>query len=186
MSKLTEDQRRFLRHQGISLSLVFDGSGLSKADRTSMMDELDKKFYYGGSPCAAAGHTLRSKAGHCIQCDTSKIAFQLRSSQSGYLYLAYSSRRQCAKVGITSVGPRERVAVLASSGYGNCVDWKLIESVYLESKAGATEFQIHASLEPFQTGILYEKQPGIEVECREVFFCDIDLALSAFRDAVSN
>lgn len=162
-----------------------DGSGLTKADRTRLMDALDKKFYYGGSPCSAAGHTLRSKAGHCIQCDTSKIAFQLRSSQSGYLYLAYSGRERCAKVGTTSVGPKERIATLASSGYGNCFDWKLIESIYLQSNAGATEFKIHALLEPFQTGIIYEKN-GIDVECREVFFCDLEVAQSAFRDVLSN
>ncbi len=44
MSKLTDDQRFFIRCQSISLSLVMDGSGLSKADRTRIMDELIKSF----------------------------------------------------------------------------------------------------------------------------------------------
>jgi len=181
MSKLTANQRMFFRRHKISLSLVFDASGLSKAQRLSQMEQLDKKFYYGGPPCSAAGHTLRSKSGFCIECDTSKIAFQLRSSQSGYVYIAYSDRGQCAKIGITSVGPKERVAFLASSGYANCADWRLIESEYLHSNAGAKEFEIHSLLERFQRGVVYEKQDGVKVECREVFFCELAQALSVYQ-----
>ncbi len=186
MSKLTANQRMFFKRHKVSLSLVFDASGLSKAQRLSLMEQLDKKFYYGGERCSAAGHTLRSKAGHCIECDTAKIAFQLRSSQSGYVYIAYSDRGQCAKIGITSAGPKERVAFLASSGYANCADWRLIESVHLTSNAGAKEFQIHSLLEPFQRGVVYEKQDGVEVECREVFFCELAQALSAYDRVLSD
>ena len=185
MSKLTANQRMFFKRHGISLSLVFDASGLNKAQRLSQMEHLDKKFYYGGAPCSAAGHTLRSKAGHCIECDTANINYQLRSSQSGFVYIAYSDRGQCAKIGITSDGPKERVAFLASSGYANCADWRLIESVYLPSKAGANEFQIHSLLELFQRGVVYEKQDGVEVECREVFFCELAQALSAYHRVLS-
>lgn len=180
-SKLTSNQRMFLKRHGISLSLVFDATGLSKDQRLSLMKQLDKKFYYGGAPCSASGHTLRSKAGHCIECDTAKIAFQLRSSQSGFVYIAYSNRGQCAKIGTTTASPKERVAFLAHSGYANCTDWRLIESVYLSSKAGAMEFQIHSLLETFQRGVVYKKQDGIEVECREVFFCELALALSTYH-----
>lgn len=186
MSKLTANQRMFLKRHGVSLSLVFDASGLSKAQRVSLMEQLDKKFYYGGPPCKKAGHTLRSKAGHCIECETANIAFQLRSSQSGYVYIAYSHRGQCAKVGSTSAGPKERVAFLASYGYANCADWGLIESAHLTSNAGAKEFQIHSLLEPFQRGVLYEKQDGVEVECREVFFCELAQALSAYHKVLSS
>lgn len=185
MSKLTAAQRIFLKRQGVSLSLVFDASGLSKNQRLSLMDQLDKKFYYGGAPCSAAGHTLRSKKGHCIECDTARIAFQLRSSQSGYVYIAYSDRGQCAKIGITSGGPKERVAFLASSGYANCADWRLIDSKHLASKAGAKEFQIHSLLEPFQRRVVYDKQNGVEVECREVFFCELSHALSVYHRVLS-
>jgi hypothetical protein len=181
MSKLTLNQCMFLKRQRVSLSLVFNASGLSTAQRLSEMKQLDKKFYYGGTPCSAAGHTLRTKAGHCIECDTARIAYQLRSSQSGFVYIAYSNRGQCAKVGITSSGPKERVAFLASSGYANCADWRLIESVHLNSNAGAKEFQIHSDLELFQRAVVYEKQEGVEVECREVFFCELAQALSVYH-----
>lgn len=186
MASLTSDQRLFLKRQGVSLSLVFDASGLSKTQRLSQMEQLDKKFYYGGASCKAAGHTLRSKAGHCIECDTAKIAFQLRSSQSGYVYIAYSRRGLCAKVGVTSVGPKERIALLAASGYANCTDWSLIESVYLMRNAGSKEFQIHSLLERFQRQVVYEKQCGVEQECREVFFCKLPHALTAFQMVLSS
>ncbi len=184
--KLTSNQRMFLKRHGVSLSLVFDATGLSEDQRLSLMKQLDKKFYYGGAPCSAAGHTLRSKAGHCIECDTAKIAFQLRSSESGYVYIAYSNREQCAKIGTTSATPKERVAFLAHSGYANCTDWRLIESVHISSKAGAKEFKIHSLLEPFQKRVVYKKQDGLEVECREVFFCDLAEALSAYHKVLSN
>ena len=185
MAELTTDQRLFLKRHGVSLSLVYDASGLSKAQRLSLMEQLDKKFYYGGASCSAAGHTLRSKAGHCIECDTAKIAFQLRSSQSGYVYIAYSNRGQCAKIGITSVGPKERVALLAASSYANCTDWKLIDSVYLQTKAGSQEFAIHSSLEKFQIPVVYNKQQGVTQECREVFFCELSHALGVFHKVLS-
>jgi len=185
MSELSATQRRFLNEQRIPLSQVFDATGLSKAQRLPAMESLDKLFFYGGSPCKAEGHTLRSKAGHCIQCDTSRIAFQNRNSQSGYVYIAYSNHGVCAKVGVTCIGPKERVQFLATSGYANCSDWRLIKSVYFPNKAGAIEFKIHALLEEFQRRVVYDKQCGIEVECREVFFTELNIAMGAYDKVVS-
>jgi hypothetical protein len=179
MTDLTPEQRGFFRDQKIPLSLVFNGSGMSKAMRESLMDSLDLKFYYGGAPCQKSGHTLRSKAGHCIQCDTSKIAYQMRSSQSGYVYLAYSQKGSCAKIGSTGNGPKERVEYLASLGYAGYSDWQLMTSRHIPAKAGMVEFHIHELLAEFQRPVSYKKQ-GVTVNSREVFFCSLEKARAVF------
>ena len=125
MSNLTAEQLAFLESQGVSLSLVVDAGHLSKSNRETFMRESGHKFYYGGAPCKAAGHTLRSKAGHCIQCDTSKIAYQLRSSATGYVYLAHSERNGFVKVGFSEVDPYNRATWLQASAYGDVNDWEI-------------------------------------------------------------
>lgn len=180
MAQLTNEQLAFLKGQKVSPSLLFDGSGLSKRAREVAMDTLEKFFYYGGAPCTKAGHTLRSKAGHCIQCDTSKIAYQLRNSAAGYVYLAYSKSTRFSKIGYSKHHPQDRKDFLNKEAYGNITDWDIKKIVVLEKDAGKKEFEIHSSLEQYQKAITYEKTRGLIVECREIFSCDYLVALEAF------
>lgn len=179
MSKLAAEQVEFLKSQGISLSLVVDAGHISKSAREAFMKESGHKFYYGGAPCKAAGHTLRSKAGHCIQCDTSKIAYQLRSSATGYVYLAHSERNGFIKVGFSEVDPDGRVTWLQSSAYGGVNDWDIKRSVKILKDAGKCEFEIHAALEKWRKPIVYQKN-GEAVECREIFACPLAEAEKQF------
>jgi hypothetical protein len=179
---LTIDELRFLREQKIPLSQVFDGRALSKIDRETEMKSLEMNFYIG-SPCNERSHRLRTRKGHCIQCKTERIAYQLRSSDSGYVYLAYSDSGKCAKVGMTSVDAKFRVSILAQSGYAGQHDWRLIEHKLLNKGAGRTEFKIHSLLSEYQKPVGYLKQ-GNEVLCSEVFFCDIDIAKNTFNSNV--
>ena len=124
MLKLTHKQIEFLKSQGISPSQVFDASTVStKTERESRMTALELYFYYGGAECRKGGHTLRTKAGHCIQCDHSKIAYQLRSSAAGYVYLAFSKNKKLSKVGFTKNHPSERIGLLVKESYANADDW---------------------------------------------------------------
>jgi len=170
MSELTSEQLSFLKSQGVSLSLAVDAGHLSKGAREAFMNESGHKFYYGGPPCKAAGHTLRSKAGHCIQCDTSKIAYQLRSSATGYVYLANSERKGFIKIGFSEVDPYNRVTWLQTSAYGDVNDWEIKRSIKIRQDAGKCEFAIHAALEKWRKPIKYQKN-GEDVECREIFAC---------------
>ena len=179
MAKLTPEQLAFLKSQHVSLSLVLDGGSLSKKDREALMDETGHKFYYGGAPCKAGGHTLRTKAGHCIQCDTSKIAYQLRSSASGYVYLAHSARNNLVKVGFSEVDPHNRVTWLQTSGYGGVNDWAVVKSLRILKDAGKCEFEIHGALEAWRRPIVYVKN-NEEVECREIFGCALPVACDAY------
>jgi hypothetical protein len=166
MAQLTREQLAFLKSQKISLSMVFDASGLSTAQRLCAMKALDKKFYYGGAVCVKGGHTLRTKPGHCLQCDTSKIAFQLRSADPGFVYLTYSVSTRRVKVGVSKEHPQDRGLTLRNEGYGGIRDWDVKAIRYLEKDAGRTEFAIHELLEPFREPRNYEKTRGTSVECR--------------------
>lgn len=184
MAKISPEQSQFLKAQKISPASVFDASGLSQIERKRVMTALGVSFYYGGSPCAAGGHTLRTKAGHCIQCDTSKIAYQLRNSAQGHIYIAHSKSSGYIKVGYSKEHPQDRAAFLRNEKYGGIVDWDIRSIKFLEYDAGKKEFEIHAALEQFQKPVIYNKN-GSLVECREIFQCDLNHALEAFKLATA-
>ncbi|GJG96840.1 GIY-YIG nuclease family protein [Cupriavidus pauculus] len=184
MTQLTTEQLSFLRAQRISLSWVFDASGLSAAERKSVMSALSKKFYYGGASCKAAGHSLRTKSGHCIQCDTSKIAYELRSSASGHVYLAHSPSTGLIKIGYTQQHPQDRGQFLRNEAYGGIQDWDIKRLAVLDKDAGKKEFEIHQRLDRFQKPILYKKG-AVVVECREIFSCDLSSAIIIFDEIVA-
>ena len=184
MATLNNDQLAFLKNQHVSLSLVLDGSGLQKTEREALMNNGGHKFYYGGGACKAGGHTLRSKAGHCIQCDTSKIAYQLRSSASGYVYLAHSERNSLIKVGFSEIDPYDRVTWLQASEYGGVDDWTVVKSLRILKDAGRCEFEIHAALEQWRRPIIYFKN-NREVECKEIFACTLPVAHEVYDKIVS-
>lgn len=183
MKRLSKEQENFFKHHGIALSIVMDGSGLNAKTRKELMDEFGHKFYYGGALCKAAGHSLRTKAGHCIQCDTSKIAYQLRSSATGYVYIAHSLQHGFIKVGFSEENPYNRITWLQTSSYGNVNDWKVIRSIKISRDAGKCEFEIHSELEQWRHPVIYEIRDA-EVECREIFSCSLDDALKAYERVI--
>jgi len=145
------------------------------------MDLLELSLYYGGAACREGGHTLRTKAGHCIQCHTEKIAYQFRHSASGYVYLAYSQSKKLTKIGFTKNPPQARIDLLRQERYANASDWELKKMAKFEKDAGRREFAIHSLLENHLSPVFYEKYKGQMVECREVFSCEQQVAIKAFE-----
>lgn len=185
MAQLSADQIEFLKSQGIAPTQIFDASNLkSKADIEAQMEALELSLYFGGAACRKAGHTLRTKAGHCIQCDTSKIAYQFRHSSAGYVYLAYSKTKKLVKVGFTKNHPQERINYLRNETYANANDWDLIKIAKFDANAGKKEFAIHSLLEMHMKPIVYKNYKGRLVECREVFNCDLNVAKNAFDSGI--
>ena len=183
MAKLSKDQIAFLKDQCISPSQIFDGSFTKKKlDVQKQMEEQELSFYFGHSACRSGGHTLRTKAGHCIQCDTSKIAYQLRHSAAGYVYLAYSLSKKLAKVGFTKNHPSERADFLRKEQYATASDWEIKKIAKFDKDAGKKEFTIHSRLESYQKPLAYEKYKGQMVECREVFSCPLEVASKVFDE----
>lgn len=168
MTTLTADQMAFLESQRIQPWRVFDATGLTQSEYRAVMRELGLSIASGVTPCAAHGHTLRTRAGHCVQCNTARIAFMRRHDEPAYVYVAQSSAIGLVKVGVAG-DVNARLQSLRKLGYGGASDWRLVSSRWCEH-AGAAEFALHATLSGFQAHRVYQRD-GFDVDCRELFRC---------------
>ena len=168
MAELTEPQRRFLDAQGVPLSRVFDATGLPQSEYRRIMKALGMQVAYGVTPCRAAGHMLRTSAGHCVQCGTHNLAFLRRYSEPGEIYVAYSHSSDLTKVG-TAIDAELRVRRLNELGYGGVYDWQL-QVVRYCTNAGRVEFRVHQALADSRVSRTYSRE-GLFVECQELFTC---------------
>lgn len=181
MALLSDQQIRFLASQGIPLSQVFDASGMSRSEYQAKMRNLGMVVAAGVTPCAAAGHTLRTRAGHCVQCGTGNLAFIKRFDDPGLVYVAVSTVRQLTKVGTTS-DTAARIKSLCSYGYGGAYDWRLHFHAQT-SAAGRVEFKAHELLAKFRIYVSYLRS-GMTVDCHELFTCAPRQAVAAVQSAI--
>ncbi|MBX9635060.1 MAG: GIY-YIG nuclease family protein [Magnetospirillum sp.] len=181
MASLSKAQMDFLASQGVSVGQLYDATGQTKDQYQSAMKRLGKSFAYGVTPCRKGGHTLRSRAGHCIQCDTSVIAYQLRNDADGIVYIAGSLERQLIKVGVCG-DVNNRMYSMNWFGYGGATDWELLS--YIETqKAGKAESEVHRRLAGYSKPVSYYKQ-GSRVDCLELFACSYKIAAAAVQAVV--
>lgn len=176
MITLNPEQTAFLKRHEIPMSKVFDASGLSRAEYSQIMGELELIIAFGVTPCAKAGHTLRTRAGHCAQCNTQAIAFIKRTYDEGDIYVARSDRAKLVKVGVAS-DAKKRMHWLNEYRYGEADDWILVYSRRVP-KAGRIEFLIHSDLIQHAKPILYTKF-GKQVLCKETYSCSSSAAVRA-------
>jgi hypothetical protein len=174
MVELTQAQRAFLMSHHISSSMVFDATALSRSKYQPIMKKLEKSFAYGVTPCGL--DTLRSRAGHCIQCNTARIAFQMRHDKVGIIYIAGSFSSRLIKIGITK-DLQQRLAILNHYSYGGADDWEnLLWARVLN--AGRIEADAHSTLSGFSIEGTYLRE-GRETECYELFRCSYKVSRDA-------
>lgn len=125
MATLTDEQFKFLRSQNIPLSALFDATGMKKADYRLAMKSEEKSFAYGVTSCGKGEHTLRTRAGHCIQCNHSRIAYMLRHDARAYVYIAASAVGCLIKIG-SSIDLAGRTDKLNRYQYGGQKDWQIL------------------------------------------------------------
>lgn len=176
MADLTQDQLQFLATQRIPTSQLFDASGMRKRDYSAAMDAAGAYFAFGVTPCAAGGHQLRTKAGHCVQCDTSKIAFALRHSAEASVYIAESKAASLVKVGVTG-DLSDRLYKLREYQYGGADDWVLLCSAFVK-EAGRLEFSVQDRLAAHRVPGSYVRAGRVQ-SCYELFACDSSEAVQA-------
>jgi hypothetical protein len=171
--RLAKDQKAFLAHHDIPLSMTFDATGMSKGLYRAVMSCEGLLVAYGVTPCKSLGHSLRTRDGHCIQCSPAAIAFLKRWDSDGYVYVAESVSQRLCKVGF-SQHPHRRIDQLNAARYANGADWTLEEMV--ESRRGGyIESQVHQHLVGHRKKAFYEAQGRI-IECYEVFSCSAGYA----------
>ena len=182
MEVLTKEQIEFLSKQEISLGVVFNAEGLTAKERKSQMETLDMRFAYGVTPCKKMGHTLRSLAGDCIQCNTHVIAFTNRYFDKGFIYVSISSSKELLKIGCTK-NVENRTSGLNNLSYGGINDWEIIFSDEVKKNAGKIEFAIHKKLSKFFYPVNYLRN-GVTVICREIFKCDKNYVLETVKNLI--
>ena len=174
-------QINFLDSQGIPLSRVFDATGMPRAVYAAAMRELGMVVAIGVSACNAGKHTLRTRAGHCAQCNTHAIAFLLRHDDPGEVYVAHSVATSLVKVG-TSKSAYARMSNLNSYGYGGASDWSVTYR-HTCTKAGRVELSAQRKLSLHRVTRSYIRT-GVRVECHELFQCSTSIATDAVRSAL--
>jgi hypothetical protein len=172
MTKLTKDQKDFLAHHDIHLSLLFDASGLAPREYSEVMREDDKYFSYGVPECPR-GHTLRSRAkpsrvGNCIQCNPATIAFARRHYRAADVYIAGSRAGKLLKIGL-STETDNRIYIANLDGYAGCSDWKPLVRVHVQ-QAGRIESTVQAKFRSYQKMIDFVRN-GARQRALECFAC---------------
>ena len=182
MAKISKAQMQFLQTQSISLSRVFDATGMARSSYQAVMNELDMVVAVGVTPCKKAGHKLRTRAGHCAQCDTAKLAFLLRYVESGEVYVAVSERSGLVKIGAAKKNSHARMNSLNGQGYGDITDWE-VHFHQACNQAGKVEFLAQRSLNGHRISKTYVKA-GNTVDCQELFNCGASDATAAIQAAL--
>jgi hypothetical protein len=153
MKVLTRDQIRFLKEHNIHPKYVFNAEGLSKSEYRVIMKELNKLVAFNVTPCSKEGHTLRTRSGHCCQCNTATIAYQKRNDSAGIVYIAGSLTGQLIKIGF-SKALKIREESLNRTKYAGFGDWKILYALKSE-KAGQIETKSNSLLRKYSVSAEY-------------------------------
>ena len=172
---LTDSELKFLGSQGLSAEDVYDARGQSMSYWKAAVRKAGLTLVLGAT-CSKGGHRLRSRSGHCVQCDTSKISYQRRHHTVGYVYIAGSQRGRLIKLG-TAVDIDQREQNLRGQSYAGFNDWTMLFSTKVAA-GGHVEHLIQAELARYHTDAGYEKD-GRSQAAGEVFRTNFTTAINA-------
>ena len=179
MGRLIKSEKDFLRYHDIPLSSTFDITGMRVKDYHREMKAEGKWIGYGANPCQNAGHTLKTRSGHCPQCRTETIGYFKRHIGDGDIYVAYSRTSRLTKIGFSKYTP-DRIRELNKTQYGGCNDWEAKFSMYSPS-AGEVESAAQKIIEEYSVSGRYYWNGPVYRESRELFSCDYSYAINAIK-----
>ncbi|RWJ74665.1 MAG: GIY-YIG nuclease family protein [Mesorhizobium sp.] len=177
---LTKDELDFLKSQGLTAADVYDGRGQSSHVWKAGVRSEGKTVVLG-TACSAKGHRLRTRSGHCAQCDTAKLGYQKRHNTEGYIYIAGSKSAKLLKVG-TCVDIEQRRKNLRHQAYGNVTDWEMLFTAKVDA-GGRIEGDALARLSKYKVVRMYEKD-GRKQEAAEMLKTSFSVALAAVQESL--
>jgi hypothetical protein len=178
---LSSSEIDFLDKYNISSELVLNAVGMKKAEYAPLMKKSGLLLASGVTPCAKAGHTLRTSAGHCAQCDPNTVLFSRRHMSTGIIYIAFSEVKKIIKVGVAETSAGQREESLQKTGYGGINDWKIIYAFAI-SDSGRLENEVHRILNDYNIRLPYFKD-GKNILSKELFSCTSTDARKAVKKA---
>jgi len=180
--RLTDIQWEFITKHNVSFDRVFFANGMKHRQFRVAMKAGGYEVAVGVAECERAGHSMRNRSNHCVQCAPYSLTCQRRHETAAYIYIAVSDSSSLVKVGLTN-DLKTRGYMLNQSSYGGHSDWKMAESVFCH-EAGKVEAEVHRSLSSYKYCASYIKQ-GARVDCRELFVCNVEIALQALHTAAN-
>ena len=167
MSELSLCQIEFLAEHHIPFSQLFDAHGNSVRSCRDIMRVQDKLFAYGVVSCKRGHDSIRSRAGHCLQCNHATIQYMSRNSAPGHVYVAVSRNEKFIKIGCTSdIGVRS--SQIRNEMYAGISDWVVLLSM-ASPQAGKLEFAIQSKLIEYSSQAKNYQKSGMTQRAREVF-----------------
>ena len=180
---ITEEQLSFLKTNNIPLSKIFDATNQKREIYRNAMKDLEKLIAINTTPCSRYGHTIRTRSGHCCQCNTASIAYLKRHYSNGYVYIVGSQNKKVLKVGSTN-NIDNRVNSLNFQNYASINDWKLI-FYYKCYDMGLIETNAHNKLKKFQVERTYIKNGRTQI-AYEIFDCNYDTCKNALSNVTKD
>ena len=181
MSEMTQDQLSFLAVHGIPLSYLFDASGMTSSAYQKAMENDGKYFAFGVSGCKRGHHSIRTRAGHCIQCNPIAIAIVLREDADALVYIGGSRGAKLVKVGLTT-DVQDRQRNLNVERWAEHSDWRILAFAAC-SQGGRTERSVHDRLSRWAASCEYV-QGGKRHRSYEVFRCNFTDARDALLSII--
>lgn len=172
----------FLEKYNISHEKVFDAMGMRKSVWTELISGGDYALAHRTTPCKKYGHTLRTRAGHCAQCNPANMNYQGRYHEKRNLYLAQSLRGDIFKVGI-SKNLKEINKTLNSQMYAGEWDWLIIWSECVDD-AGRVEAAVKKMLAPYAVEVEHIRGGQLQ-KTTETFRSKKDLIVELIKRVVA-
>src|ERR1700722_10422251 len=179
--ELTAAELAFVEKYGLDANNVYDGRGQSKGKR-----EVAAK--HGGfdlilaAGCINGGHRLKTRSGHCAQCNPVNLARQTRYNTAGSVYIAGSLQDRLLKIGSTDDVEQRTRTLQYESGYGSAPDWTMLFHAKV-AKKGEIEAAALRALKAFKVVRPYVKN-GAQQEAGELLDAPFSTALAAIVDVI--
>lgn len=179
--ELTAQELAFLTSQHLGPDDVFDARWMSQ-ERWFREIKIAGKTIALGSPCRKAGHRLRSRKGHCVQCDTRKIAFAARHDLTQHIYIAGSCKARLIKVGVCG-NLLQRIRQIRTERHGDAADWEVLYALHME-RAAEVEDIVLDQLGRYSVDEYYWKDgtPQKSIELRRCSFSQALAALTSVAE----
>lgn len=186
---LTNDEKEFIKHHGISPSDFYDGRGEIIKVYHAKAKERDCRFVIA-NPCPY-GHRLKDRSGHCIVCRPMGIAIRNRESGKGVVYVAVNGK--FTKVGMIenniksvdeAINKRE-YRLNDEGGYGGRAGWKTVKTWQIEKNAGKVEREAQNLLDKYKVEKDYIHSGELH-SAKELFECSIQTAIDAVKKAMED
>ena len=164
--ELTAAELAFLKKYGLDASNVYDGRGQSQGERETAAKQGGFDVILGARCTKPDAHRLKTRSHHCAQCETSRLARQLRHNAPGYVYIAGSLQTRLLKIGIAADIEQRARTLQYETGYGSAPDWTFLFHAKV-AKKGEVETAALRSLNAFKVVRPYVKN-GAQQEAAEL------------------